>query len=219
MALHACEIDDPVCCRFPNALFCVENTASMSKEMKTMMANLLGVAAIELDSADFGAAVRRRQYWLNYGPLCPLQPFQHRKVPLGKLDPTLGKTMYKLPTILTKGTKKAGYQRPLSIEQLEACNTIPKGATQLKGRCQGQLTDSERLKLIGQCAPPAVLAHLLFNIAVNEGCSPNPWAWTDTHSLVTNPSEITAISPLAFNAKQPKAPQTRGKKRQKIRKA
>merc|ERR1712205_276876 len=54
--LHCKICLDTVKKRFPHALFCVENTASMSKEMKAMMANLLGVAAIQLDSADFGAA-------------------------------------------------------------------------------------------------------------------------------------------------------------------
>lgn len=69
----------------------------------------------------------------------------------------------------------------LSLEQLEACNTIERGATQLSGRCEGTLTGNERSKSIGQCAAPAVMAHLLSSLAVGSGG--DVWRWAQSHRI------------------------------------
>ena len=175
--LHCKIFLDAVKKRFPHAAYLIENTAHMTNAMKMKLSTIMGSQPLTLDSGDFGAAMRKRYFWLNFGPIKPLTPFQHRRVTLADVDASLGQHRHKLPTIKCNGNQM------LSIAQLEACNTIERGATQLSGRCEGNLTDNERSKLVGQCAAPAVMAHLLSSLSATSIEDEHIWRWAHSHGI------------------------------------
>ena len=145
--LHCKDFLNLVIQRFPHALFIVENTDSMTNKIKASLNKLMGLKSLVIDSADFGAAHRRRQFWMNCGPVRALEAHQHRRIPVSKVRSHRTLLQSKLPAVLTRGVPgHPGY----SPDQLEACSTIAKGSTQLSGRCAGSLTDAQRTKLIGQ---------------------------------------------------------------------
>ena len=172
--LHCKIFLDAVKKRFPHAHHLVENTAHMANAMKAQLSSIMGCQPLTIDSGDFGAAMRKRYFWVNF-PILPLEPWQHNRVTLADVHPTLGKHSHKLSTITCKGNNM------FSLEQLEACNTIERGATQLSGRCEGTLTGNERSRLIGQCAAPAVMAHLLSSLAIGSGS--DVWRWAQSHGI------------------------------------
>lgn len=175
--LHCKIFLDAVKKRFPHAAYLIENTAHMTNAMKMKLSTIMGSQPLTLDSGDFGVAMRKRYFWLNFGPIKPLTPFQHRRVTLADVDASLGGHRHKLPTIKCNGNQM------LSIAQLEACNTIERGATQLSGRCEGNLTDNERSKLVGQCAAPAVMAHLLSSLSGTSIEEKHIWRWAHSHGI------------------------------------